>query len=36
MREGRVTGEVMPSEATQERLMSLMALETADQPRMGT
>ncbi len=34
MREGRLTGEVSPAEATQERLMSLMALESHNE-RMG-
>jgi inositol transport system ATP-binding protein len=35
MREGRVTGEVAPAEATQETLLGLMALETKAPPRMG-
>jgi len=29
MREGRLTGELSPEEATQEKLMSLMALDSA-------
>jgi ABC-type sugar transport system ATPase subunit len=29
MREGRLTGELSPEEATQEKLMSLMALDRA-------
>jgi ABC-type sugar transport system ATPase subunit len=32
MREGRITGEVSPRDATQEQLMALMTLDGAGQP----